>query len=103
MKATRITFFVICGMFAGAMIYALFSWGMPRYDEEGNVIIDRFSNYALPKQILLRTYNESMNVKEEFAGPSRELLLPPPLTFPYMQPPYTLVIELKSKLLYRFF
>jgi hypothetical protein len=32
--------------------------------------------------------------------PSREKLLPDPLTFPYIQPPYTLVLELTDVLVH---
>ena len=96
-NATRWTFRIFCGIFAGAAVYVLFNWGMPKVDEEGKPIVDRFSDLPLYKQVFLRAYDELISVKEDITGPSRDLLLPPPLTYPYMQPPYTLVIELKSE------
>lgn len=96
-KVTALTFYVLCAMFTGGVAFALYFWGIEKRDEEGNPIIDRFSDYPAYKQYVLRAFNELMNVKEEIVAPSRDLLLPPPLTYPYMQPPYTLVLELKSE------
>lgn len=96
-KATRITLYVFCAMFSGFIGWAFANWGVAKKDEEGNEIVDRFSEYPQPKQIIMRTWDELVNYQASFNSPSRELLLPPPLTYPYIQPPYTLVIELKSK------
>jgi len=98
-KATRYTLIAMFTFLGGSAIWALFEWGKPRIDEEGNVKEDDYSKYFIPKQYLLRTINTFKDYSEVLREPSRELLLPPPLEHPYVQPPYTLVVELNGVLL----
>lgn len=67
---------------------------------EGNVIPDEFSNMILPQQYLLRTWRGMHDVNKMIQEPSREKLLPDPLKEPYLQPPYTLVMELRDVLVH---
>lgn len=54
----------------------------------------------LPKQYLLRTWKGMHEVNRMIQEPSREKLLPDPVTGPYIQPPYTLVMELRDVLVH---
>ncbi|CAL1526194.1 unnamed protein product [Lymnaea stagnalis] len=49
---------------------------------------------------LKRTWKEMNIFKQKIQDPSREKLLPDPLKYPYIQPPYTLVIELTGVLIH---
>lgn len=49
---------------------------------------------------LCRARDSLWDVWEAIAEPSQDLLLPGPLPAPYMQPPYTLVIELEDVLIH---
>lgn len=73
--------------------YFLSEWGPPRKDLWGRPIEDEFSKYPLIKQYVLRCWDTMTNYNEALKEPARELLLPGPLQSPYIQPPYTLVIE----------
>lgn len=92
-RATRITLMCLGFMAASGVAYAISEWGPPRLDANGNPIEDEFSNEPLVKQYVLRTVDMLTNYNEAFKEPARELLLPDPLQAPYIQPPYTLVIE----------
>uniref|UniRef100_A0A0N5CDI1 Mitochondrial import inner membrane translocase subunit TIM50 n=1 Tax=Strongyloides papillosus TaxID=174720 RepID=A0A0N5CDI1_STREA len=67
-------------------------------DEQGNVIIDQYSGQILAP--LWRILDSVKNVKKIVCEPCREKLLPDPLQYPYLQPKYTLVIEMKNVLLH---
>ncbi|RWS22979.1 mitochondrial import inner membrane translocase subunit TIM50-like protein [Leptotrombidium deliense] len=98
-RRMQYTLIAMVATFGGLSFYGLLTWGKPRTDEEGNVIQDKFSNLPKVQQYFLRTIDTVKNYNEVLKEPSRELLLPPPLEHPYMQPPYTLVIEMTGVLL----
>ena len=54
----------------------------------------------LPMQYLRRTWKGMHEVNKMIQEPSREKLLPDPLKEPYIQPPYTLVMELRDVLVH---
>ncbi|OAD52877.1 Mitochondrial import inner membrane translocase subunit TIM50-C [Eufriesea mexicana] len=71
-----------------------------KYDEHGNVIEDEFANlpfYERLYKMFRREYNYYTKLLQE---PSRDKLLPDPLKLPYIQPPYTLVLELTDVLIH---
>ena len=75
-------------------------WGAPKRDEEGNEIKDEFSELPTTEQYLRRCYREMILFKEMIQEPTRPRLLPDPLTEPYFQPPYTLVLEMTGVLVH---
>lgn len=100
------------------MVYDL---GSPEKDAEGKVIEDEFSKLPTVQQYVRRmwkslTYYQKVSFRSKwftFKGfniyfhctqmiqePSREKLLPDPLKHPYIQPPYTLVLEMKDVLVH---
>ncbi|XP_053404888.1 mitochondrial import inner membrane translocase subunit TIM50-C-like isoform X2 [Mercenaria mercenaria] len=74
--------------------------GRPFEDADGNPIEDEYSKYNVIYAYLMRTYREIFFQVKITQEPSRSKLLPDPLTYPYIQPPYTLVIELTDVLLH---
>uniref|UniRef100_H2ZQK7 Mitochondrial import inner membrane translocase subunit TIM50 n=1 Tax=Ciona savignyi TaxID=51511 RepID=H2ZQK7_CIOSA len=68
--------------------------GKPKTDEEGNEILDEYSEKPVPIAYMKRAWAEVNLVKKDIVEPSSKKLLPDPLEEPYYQPPYTLVIEL---------
>ena len=75
-------------------------WGAPKRDDEGNEIKDEFSELPTMEQYLRRCYREMILFKEMIQEPTRPRLLPDPLTEPYFQPPYTLVLEMTGVLVH---
>ncbi|XP_034240822.1 mitochondrial import inner membrane translocase subunit TIM50-C-like isoform X2 [Thrips palmi] len=80
--------------------YMIFSFGATPTDAEGNPIKDEFSDLPFPQQHIYRIFKELDYVKKLFGEPSRQKLLPDPLTYPYIQPPYTLVLEFTDMLVH---
>lgn len=68
--------------------------GAPEYDDFGEEIKDQYSDSALVIAYIRRAWGEINLLKREIVEPSSKKLLPDPLSEPYYQPPYTLVIEL---------
>ncbi|CAG5124574.1 unnamed protein product [Candidula unifasciata] len=75
-------------------------WGAPQLDPDGKEIQDEFSEMPSVLAYLRRTWKEMNIFKQKIQDPSREKLLPDPLKYPYIQPPYTLVIELTGVLIH---
>ncbi|VDP13768.1 unnamed protein product [Soboliphyme baturini] len=99
-RNTRLGLTMMFASFAGCVVYALVSWGAPPKDEQGFTITDEFSDMPKWKQYILRTWKEVKFYEKYFKEPSREQLLPDPLKEPYVQPPYTLVVELSGVLVH---
>lgn len=97
-KATRYSLLALGTMLAGFTAFGISEYGPPRKDEHGNPIPDKFSHHSIVKQYILRTWDAMWNWKQTLEEPVRELLLPDPLQAPYIQPPYTLIIEMNGVL-----
>jgi len=76
----------------------IYVYGPPKKDDDGNEIPDEYT--ALDFEYIRRAYGEVKLFKKSMRVPSREKLLPDPLQYPYIQPKYTLVLELKDILLH---
>jgi len=85
---------------AGLAGFLVGSWGAPDIDEDGNVVYDQFSDKQIVIQYLMRSWNAVMNYSQMIRDPSRDKLLPDPLKEPYIQPPYTLVLEMTGVLVH---
>ncbi|CAD5225027.1 unnamed protein product [Bursaphelenchus okinawaensis] len=86
---------LVIGSTCGFFLFC-FYYGRSRRDEAGNVIVDAYSNSVLaPFYRIADGFRDWMNYAVE---PAREKLLPDPLKAPYIQPKYTLVIEMKNVL-----
>ncbi|XP_028396067.1 mitochondrial import inner membrane translocase subunit TIM50-like [Dendronephthya gigantea] len=80
---------------AGAVIYL----GWPDTGIDGKSPV-AYSNEPFPKSYLYRARDIVKETWELFSEPSSEILLPEPLTEPYYQPPYTLVLEMTDVLIH---
>ncbi|KAK0161852.1 hypothetical protein PV327_008259 [Microctonus hyperodae] len=97
MKISFIIFGVSLGAMGGMFIYDI---SRPVYDENGDLVEDEFSHLPFFQQLWKRLYRELTYYKKLVQEPSREKLLPDPLKYPYIQPPYTLVLEMTDVLVH---
>ncbi|XP_043265583.1 mitochondrial import inner membrane translocase subunit TIM50-C-like isoform X1 [Colletes gigas] len=80
--------------------YIVYDLTKTRYDDEGNTIEDEYSNLPMYERAYKRLMREFNYYSKMVQEPSRDKLLPDPLKYPYMQPPYTLVLELTDLLVH---
>ncbi|KAJ6635307.1 Mitochondrial import inner membrane translocase subunit TIM50-C [Pseudolycoriella hygida] len=97
MKLGFVVFGVSASMLCGWIIYDL---GSPEKDENGMEIEDEFSKMSIIPQYFKRMWRSMTYYQKMIQEPSREKLLPDPLKYPYIQPPYTLVLEMKDVLVH---
>ncbi|XP_062573827.1 mitochondrial import inner membrane translocase subunit TIM50-like [Saccostrea cucullata] len=76
--------------FSAGCVYGAYILGLPPTDPEGNVVEDEFGKgFSIQRSVA--TFKIK---KQEMEEPSRKKLLPEPLQPPFVQPPYTLVMEI---------
>ncbi|XP_054288817.1 mitochondrial import inner membrane translocase subunit TIM50-C-like [Macrosteles quadrilineatus] len=80
--------------------YIIISFGAPLQNEDGSFEEDEFSRLPTVSQYLKRAYRNSSLYLKMIQEPSRKKLLPDPVTYPYIQPPYTLVLEMTDLLVH---
>ncbi|NP_001360575.1 Mitochondrial import inner membrane translocase subunit TIM50 [Caenorhabditis elegans] len=97
-RNTRIGAYVLFGGSIIGFISFCFYYGRAQRDEFGNVISDEFSGSFLAP--FYRIANSFKLWRDYVVEPAREQLLPDPLPAPYLQPKYTIVIELKNILVH---
>ena len=79
--------------------YLLFL-ALPDKDENGHDIEDEYSSLPFPSQYFQRLKNKIFKTKKEIEEPFSDRLLPDPLQYPYIQPKYTICIELTGLLVH---
>ncbi|XP_037072373.1 mitochondrial import inner membrane translocase subunit TIM50-C-like [Pollicipes pollicipes] len=99
-RAMKYTFAFFGVTLAGFSGWTIAVFGAPIKDPEGNVMYDEFSDMSFVTQYLSRTWKELKLYNKMIKDPSRAQLLPDPLQYPYMQPPYTLVLEMTGVLVH---
>ncbi|XP_038055963.1 mitochondrial import inner membrane translocase subunit TIM50-like, partial [Patiria miniata] len=87
-------------MLGGAALLTFYELGQPKLDEHGKQIPDEFSDQFILTAYVQRAYKEVKEYRTMIVEPSAEKLLPDPLTEPYYQPPYTLVLEMTNVLVH---
>ncbi|XP_012256781.1 mitochondrial import inner membrane translocase subunit TIM50-C-like [Athalia rosae] len=97
MKYSFAFFGISMSVMGSFLIYEL---ARPNFDEQGNVVEDEFSNLPYFEQLYKRLRRELNYYKRLVQEPSRDKLLPDPLQYPYMQPPYTLILEMTDVLVH---
>jgi import inner membrane translocase subunit TIM50 len=100
MRMMKYTMYFFGVFFAGTTGLLIVEWGAPILDEQGNPIPDEYSNEPVWKAYVLRFWKEVVFYDKMIKEPSRLKLLPDPLTEPYYQPPYTLVLEMTGVLVH---
>jgi mitochondrial import inner membrane translocase subunit TIM50 len=96
----KITLIIFGSMFGFCVVYVLTNWGAPKLDENNQPIKDEFSSLPFYMQYPKRAMNEVVNYYTVMKDPIQDKLLPDPLQYPYVQPQYTLVIEMTGLLLH---
>ncbi|XP_011206332.2 mitochondrial import inner membrane translocase subunit TIM50-C isoform X1 [Bactrocera dorsalis] len=99
-KRMKIGFAVFGGSGIALAIWAVYEFGKPEVDAEGQVIEDEFSKSPVIQQYIQRMWKSMNYYQKMIQEPSRDKLLPDPLKHPYIQPPYTLVLEMKDVLVH---
>jgi import inner membrane translocase subunit TIM50 len=99
-RALRYSLYALAAMFGGFGMWIFFTWGAPLRDRNGNEIKDEFSDLPFLIQYAKRSKSELLNYRTFLAEPSREKLLPDTVKAPYLQPPYTVLIELTDVLVH---
>lgn len=84
----------------GSAIWAVYEFGSPERDADGKEIEDEFSKMSAAPQYFRRMWKSLTYYQKMIQEPSRDKLLPDPLTHPYIQPKYTLVLEMKDVLVH---
>ncbi|XP_014251280.1 mitochondrial import inner membrane translocase subunit TIM50-C-like isoform X1 [Cimex lectularius] len=97
MKYSLFAVFSTIGIGGGFAAYTL---GKPDVDENGQIKEDDFSDLPMFKQFFKRMLHNIEYYNKMIKEPSRDKLLPEPLTHPYIQPPYTLVLEMTDLLVH---
>ncbi|XP_003706404.1 mitochondrial import inner membrane translocase subunit TIM50-C [Megachile rotundata] len=93
--------FTFLGVFTTVgLSYIIYNLTRSKYDEHGNIIEDEFSNLPFYERIYKMLRREFTYYSKMVQEPSRDKLLPDPLKYPYIQPPYTLVLELTDVLVH---
>lgn len=96
-RATRKTkigcFFVFGSLFVGFVWFSIKN-GRAKRDESGQIVLDEYSGQLFAP--FYRIADALYFCKKYITEPVRENLLPDPLKYPYHQPKYTVVIEMKN-------
>lgn len=93
--------FVVFGMSASFFgVWAVYDLGAPLTNENGEELRDEFSDMPAVQQYFKRMLKSMTYYQKMIQEPSRKKLLPDPLKPPYVQPPYTLVLEMKDVLVH---
>lgn len=94
------SFAVFGGSGVALALWGIYEFGKPEVDADGHVIEDEFSKSPIVQQYLQRMWKSINYYQKMIQEPSRAKLLPDPLKPPYIQPPYTLVLEMKDVLVH---
>ncbi|XP_017009371.2 mitochondrial import inner membrane translocase subunit TIM50-C [Drosophila takahashii] len=99
-KRMKLGFAIFGGGGVAAGFWAVYEFGKPEVDPNGQTIEDEFTHKPLVQQYLQRMWKSIHYYQRMIQEPSRAKLLPDPLKPPYVQPRYTLVLEMKDVLVH---
>ncbi|XP_016981227.1 mitochondrial import inner membrane translocase subunit TIM50-C [Drosophila rhopaloa] len=99
-KRMKLGFAVFGGGGVAAGLWAVYEFGKPEVDPNGQTIEDEFTHKPLVQQYVQRMWKSIHYYQRMIQEPSRAKLLPDPLKPPYVQPRYTLVLEMKDVLVH---
>ncbi|XP_037934547.1 mitochondrial import inner membrane translocase subunit TIM50-C [Teleopsis dalmanni] len=99
-KRMKMGFAIFGGASIAVGLWAMYEFGKPDVDTDGKVIEDEFSSEPLLQQYFLRMWRSMHYYQKMIQEPSRDKLLPDPLKPPYIQPTYTLILEMKDVLVH---
>ncbi|XP_020806264.1 mitochondrial import inner membrane translocase subunit TIM50-C isoform X2 [Drosophila serrata] len=81
-------------------LWALYEFGKPQVDANGQIIVDEFTEKPLVQQYLQRMWKSMHHYHKLIQEPSRSKLLPDPYKHPYIPHRYTLVLEMNDVLVH---
>ncbi|KAH8332140.1 hypothetical protein KR074_001588 [Drosophila pseudoananassae] len=99
-KRMKLGFAIFGGGGLAAGLWAIYEFGKPEVDPNGQTIEDEFTQKPLLQQYVQRMWKSIHYYQKMIQEPSRDKLLPDPLKHPYIQPKYTLVLEMKDVLVH---
>ncbi|KAL3289392.1 hypothetical protein HHI36_022822 [Cryptolaemus montrouzieri] len=99
-KTMKITLSIFGITFTCLGGYLIFSLGAPPTDPDQLNLHADIEDKPIWQQYLIRTYRELYFYTRLIQEPSRQKLLPDPLQYPYLQPKYTLVLEITDVLVH---
>ncbi|KAH8257880.1 hypothetical protein KR038_002403, partial [Drosophila bunnanda] len=99
-KRMKLGFAIFGGGGLATALWAVYEFGKPQVDENGQVIEDELMDKPLVQQYIQRMWKSMYYYQKMIQEPSRDKLLPDPLKPPYIQPRYTLVLEMKDVLVH---
>ncbi|XP_017064291.1 mitochondrial import inner membrane translocase subunit TIM50-C isoform X2 [Drosophila eugracilis] len=99
-KRMKLGFAIFGGGGVVAGLWAVYEFGKPEVDPNGQTIEDEFTSKPLLQQYVQRMWKSLHYYQRMIQEPSRAKLLPDPLKAPYVQPRYTLVLEMKDVLVH---
>lgn len=85
---------------SGCIMWAIYEMGQPEQDTFGRPIEDELSPLPMPQQYLQRMWRSLHYYQQMLKEPLPTKLLPDELQAPYIQPRYTLVLEMKDVLVH---
>lgn len=99
-KRMKLGFYVFGVAAVGMAVWTVYDFGAPEKDPDGNIIEDEFSKLPIVEQYFRRMWKSLTYYQKIIQEPSANKLLPDPLKYPYIQPKYTLVLEMKGLLVH---
>ncbi|XP_062142208.1 mitochondrial import inner membrane translocase subunit TIM50-A [Drosophila sulfurigaster albostrigata] len=91
---------LVVGGLCASVMWAIYEMGKPEQDQLGRSIEDELSGLSLPQQYLQRMWHSLQYYQKMLEEPLPIRLLPDVLQAPYVQPRYTLVLEMKDVLVH---
>ncbi|XP_022208112.2 mitochondrial import inner membrane translocase subunit TIM50-A [Drosophila obscura] len=91
---------LLVGSFCSAVLWAIYELGKPEMDQHGLPIEDEFSGLPWLRAYLERMWHSLQYYQKMLEEPLPVKLLPDTLPPPYIQPPYTLVLEINDILVH---
>ncbi|EDW63716.1 mitochondrial import inner membrane translocase subunit TIM50-A [Drosophila virilis] len=96
----RFGYTIILGSLFGTVLWAVYELGRPEQDQFGRSIEDELSTMPLIQQYVQRMWRSLHYYQKMLQEPLSTKLLPDVVQHPYIQPRYTLVLEMRDVLVH---
>ncbi|XP_034473074.1 mitochondrial import inner membrane translocase subunit TIM50-A isoform X2 [Drosophila innubila] len=96
----RYGYSLVVGGLCGTVMWAIYEMGKPEEDHLGRSIEDDLSSLSIPQQYIQRMWHSLNYYQKMLEEPMPTRLLPDIVQAPYVQPRYTLVLEMKDVLVH---
>ncbi|XP_030377110.1 mitochondrial import inner membrane translocase subunit TIM50-A [Scaptodrosophila lebanonensis] len=99
-KSPHYGYSIALGGLCSALLWAIYELGKPERDQSGQPIEDELSMLPLAQQYIKRMWISLQYYQKMLEEPVPSKLLPDVMQAPYIQPRYTLVLEMKDVLVH---